>query len=476
MSDQMKKKQRIQLVPGAHIPCLRIWCGACRTMTKVCRKSDGDPLPLSQCENIHALQYKFVAFVPGTKQRIVRSLGKDFNEAVKQVAILRQQLENGTIEVVQKKAALPEKETPVRAIASTKPELLTHLLGKHLSMLQGEGIAPHLVVSRSKGHLTDVKNCYKQFCVALSNAGYDLGSFRLSDISDEAVGAYHNFLIVKGLSNASYNRFFSHLTTFASWCAREGYGDVKRFFERVPRKTVTPRPEVIAKEEFEKVLSVVSHEHGFQYGIGKKKETRNHFREYLVSAFRFALYTGRRLEEIITVRFSNVHTDENGNPLYVTFTDHKVSRILHVEPGQERVVHTPVTKEIAAFLNEQGFQQKRNTDDFILAPEVTQNRVSSMRLAISRGFSHFWKVAYPDATREISFKALRKTHLTNLAIRMGKDVRSVSGHSSEQVLRYYVDAKQVAIAESLRDFSVFGKEEELKTQRKSRGTSQSIER
>lgn len=475
----MKKKNHIQLVPNAHIPCMRIWCGHCKTMVKTCRENGKE---LSQCEH-DQLQYRFVAFIPGTKTRIVRSVGKEFNSAVKQVAILRQQLADGEIQHSTANQKQLSKETPVRqnppqVSPQTKPVLLTHVFGKYLATLKGEGVPNHMKLVRSKSHTSDVKNCFNQFCLALTKKKYDLRSFQLTDVSNDAIGVFHDWLISKEYSDTTYNRFFSHLGTFASWAEREEYGDIKKYIDRVQRKTVTPHPEIITNPEFEKLLSVISYENGFQYGIGKRKETRNHFRGFLVPSFICAAITGRRVEEILTCRFSDVHTDEHGRPVYITFTDHKVSRILHVAPGEEREVHTPATNEIRAFLNAQGFQKKKSTNDFILSPEIVHNRIASMRMAISRGFSHYWKVAYPDSTREVSFKTLRKTYLTKLAIRMGKEnVPGVSGHSSQQILKNYINEEQVAIAASLDNFSVLGKGAALKAQRKkSRNNQLTIER
>lgn len=468
----MKKKNVIQL-KKARVPHLRVWCNECHTMVKACRKNSKE-VPLSRCEKIHALQYRFVAFVPGTKQRIVRSLGRDFNEAVKQVAILKQQLESGNIDVAPKKPSLqPVVNGAPQYMNQAKPELLSHLFGKYLATLKGEGVASHLKLVRSKSHVNDVKNCFRQVILALKAAGCDVSNFRLADLSDTAVGKIHDHLIVKGYSNTVYNRFFSHLTTFATWCEGEEYGNVKRFFERVPRKNVTPSVEIISAKEYEQTLDAISYENGWEHGIGKDKQRRNNFRSYLVSAYRFAL-TGRRLEEIIMARFSDIHSDASGKPLVIEFTDYKVSRILHAAPGEERKVYSPVTNEISKFLYEQGFEQKRGTNAFIIAPEITHNRVALMKLALTRGFSHFWKVAHPDKSVK-TFKVLRKVVMTALKIKMRGDITAVSGHAGEQVLRHYIDEKQVAIADSLRDFSVFGESEESKKQQ-TKSKLRSIER
>lgn len=448
---------------------MRIWCGHCKTMVKTCQSK-----PLSECSHIEKLQYRFVGFIPGTKKRIVRSLGTDFSEAVKQVATLRQKLDAGEIE-----ERLPKRQTTIAEApvphTGAKPELLVHTFGKYLATLKGEGVAPHLRLIRSKSHISDVKSCFKNFVLALHAARIDTTQFKLNEINDNVVGKFHDYLIEKGYSDSVYNRWFSTLTTFASYAESEEYGNVKRFFERVPRKTITPRPEVITKEEFQKVLSVITYENGFQKGIGKHERTRNHFRPYLITAFRFAL-TGRRLEELIMARFSDVHCDPNGKPLLIEFTDFKVSRILHTAEGKERKLHSPVTNQISRFLYEQGLQEKRNSNEFIIAPEITSNRVPTVKSALSRGFSHFWKVAHPDKPLK-TFKVLRKVVMTALKIRMGADIRPISGHSGEQVLRNYIDEKQVALASSLEDFTVFGDgEEEIIQSKKQQKKKLTIER
>lgn len=469
----MKKRQHIQLVPGTKLKYFRIWCSYCKTVVKTCKANNGSAL--KQCPHIERLSYRFVGFLPGTRQRIVRSLGTNFAEAVKQVATLKQQLENGSFELDREKSKENMPAAPIQKSSDAKPELLAHIFGRYLATLRGEGVAGHLRLVRSKSHVNDVKDTFKHFLLAMQKSKVSVDGLHLPDINDTLIGYFHDHLIERKYSENTYNRKFSHLTTFALWAERENYGNIRRFFEKVPRKTVTPRPEIITAEEFSKTISAISYENGWQVGIGKRKAKRNLYREYLIPAFRFALITGRRLEELITAKFSDVTTDEKGTPQFITFTDHKVNHILHIQPGQERKLFTPAHKEIQDFLISQGYG-KRSTDDFILAPELTHRRIAVMRQDLSRAFTHFFRIANPECTREVSFKTLRKTYLTNLAIHTGKDITPVSGHADTGVLKHYLNEKQLALAESLKDFSVFGKEEELKIARNKRNNDKSIER
>lgn len=469
----MKTKKHIDLKKKVQVPYLRRWCAECKTMINaVCLKNGKT---IAECECPEKISFRYVRFVPGEKRRIVRALGKDFNRALKQAATLNERIENGEFnsgtDLQTQNTANNTKQIATTAAVQNKPETFLHLSAKYIATLSGQGVAPHLRVVRSKNHINSVKDTIKHLVLAIRDAGFDPKDFRIEEISDDVVGKLHERLVAKGYSPSTYNRTFSHLVTFCSWAEREGYPSAKRFFEKVPRQTITPRPEVLTAEEFSKTLAAISYENGWQYNIGKRKEKRNLYRDYLSDAFRFAL-TGRRLEELIMARFSDIHCDEQGRPVLIAFTDYKVSRILHVAPGQERRVYSPVTKEIESFLYEQGFEQKKGTDEFIIATELTHNRVATMKLVLTRGFSHFYKVAHPDSTREISFKHIRKTVLTALAIRMGRDITTVSGHSGTGVLKHYLNEKQIALADSLNDFSVFGKEEALKKQRTQSQTKQ----
>ena len=453
----MKKRTHIELPSGSKVPCLHVWCNRCKSQITSCRENNNSPL--RSCAHIEDLRYRIVCHIPGERprKRVVRILDTmSFTQAMKQVALLKEQIAAGLYAPVSNEHLAPVLKSASEQNTSAKPERFIDVFGLYLASLAGEGVAPHLRVVRSKGHINDSKNCGKHFCLALKRAGIDATQFRLSEINDTIIGHFHEYIIAKGYGNVTYNRFFSVLATFAKYAADEGYANVKHYFDKVPRKAVIPTPEIISAEAFEKTIAAVSYDNGWQT-IGKTQKRRNVFRSYSVPAFIFAAITGRRLEELLTCTWNDVFTDEEGRIRYVQFTDHKVSRIMRVDKGAERKVFTPANDEIISFLQTQGYGT-RPGDDYILAPEITHNRVATMHKTILRGFSHFFKVAHSDAEQSLSFAALRKTYLTRLAMYMGKDVTAVSGHAGTDVLKHYLSEKQIALGEKLKDFSVFAKQ------------------
>lgn len=449
----MKQRTHIELPNRSKVPCLHIWCMHCKTQVTACKHNNNSPL--KSCAHITKLRYRIVCHIPGEmpRRRVVRILEtKSFTEAMKQVALLKEQIAAGSVQAVPEKETMPVRQVPVPP--TEKPERFIDVFGLYLSSLAGEIGPQHLRVVRSKGHIADSKNSGKHFCLALKRAGINPMQFRLDQINDEIVGHFHEYIISKGYGNVTYNRFFSVLATFAKYGADEGYANVKPYFDKVSRKAVIPTPEIITAEQFEKTIAATTYENGWQI-VGKEKKRRNVFRSYSIPAFQFAVVTGRRLEELLTCTWNDVFTDEAGEIRYIQFTDHKVSRIMRVEKGAERKVFTPANEEIISFLHSQGYGTHAG-GAYILASEITNNRIATMHKTILRSFAHFFKVAHPDQAEQLSFSALRKTYLTQLAMYMGKDVTAVSGHSGTDVLKHYISEKQLALSEQLKDFSVFG--------------------
>jgi hypothetical protein len=112
-----------------------------------------------------------------------------------------------------------------------------------------------------------------------------------------------------------------------------------------------------------------------------------------------------------------------------------------------------------SLLNELGYEKYKDTDKFILAPEIKNERNRVMADCLSRGFTHYYDQL--NTGRKLTFKSLRKTYITNLQIYFSGngDTKSITGHSDNQVIeRNYIDKKE--IAKAAQGFKVFSKEGE----------------
>jgi integrase len=185
------------------------------------------------------------------------------------------------------------------------------------------------------------------------------------------------------------------------------------------------------------------------------------YQSWLADGIRLALETGRRREEIITLKYNDIIDDGNGNFL-IKVEDYKVNRIKNrLTEKVKSYIYIPVTESLRSLLNELGYDKYKRTENFILAPEVNINRTRFMSDALSRGFSHYYDQL--DTGKELTFRCLRKTYITNLSLFMGGNARAITKHSDETVIeKYYLD-KQV-LAKAAQGFSVFSKEIERKNE------------
>src|SRR5574337_209976 len=163
-----------------------------------------------------------------------------------------------------------------------------------------EGVVPaHLVRPRSDDHIRNIALAIETLCICLQQSGIEVSSFKLSSLSDREVGLFHSYLL--------------------------------------------------ETKKFSKLLSLVTYDNGFQYYPDKVKDTRNVFRDYLVSGYKLGILTGRRREELISMRYDSIKEDENKNPVFIKVIDFKVSRIQNLQ-GNEKKVFVPVTKQLRDFL------------------------------------------------------------------------------------------------------------------------------
>ena len=87
-----------------------------------------------------------------------------------------------------------------------------------------------------------------------------------------------------------------------------------------------------------------------------------------------------------------------------------------------------------------------------------------MKKFLTKAFSHYWKQLEYSKTKNASIKTLRKTYLSSLAGAIGiSNARVISQHSDTKVLSDHYVSDQV-IGATVKNFSVFPKEEERKAE------------
>ena len=313
-------------------------------------------------------------------------------------------------------------------------------------------------------------------CLRINN--HDPDELKMEDMTSHLVGEVCEYLENKGLSNRSYNKkigFFSYLW---NWHFKANNIISVNHFEKVKKKPLNPNPQAITYKEYVDLIKIITKENGIkQYEKGVKPK-RNLYRSWLENSVKLGILGGFRREELLSLRNSDVVIEPDGG--YIKCFDIKTNlKQNRFKDEEKKIKYIPLTSSLMEALLEMGYS--KDSDDFILAPEITENRKKVMCDDMSRGFSHYYDQL--QTGRKLTFKSLRKKYITSLKIHLGtNNVKDSSGHSNDSVIdNFYIDKAEFAKSIS-RTFNVFSKEiqrnselEHLRKETKSQSQNKEIE-
>lgn len=444
----------LHIPPNKKWKGLTVFCYRCNTtVSDICKQSKKS---IKQCRNGDKHFFKVVIGIPGTNQRQTKKLEtRDINEAIQQAIDFEREVKSGK----QQSSRIQEKNKRDRAESANRPHLLIHALARYIGWLHNEGVPTHLQEERSAGHIKDVERAFRLLVECLRNNQYDLNRFTVEDINDDMIGKVYEYLLnKKEFGNRSFNKYLSYYTSFLNQHMKEYNVPMRNWFERVKRKKVYTNPEAITHKEFIDLLQIITPERGertYESGVKRKRQL---YRPWLKDGFQLGLFTGRRREEIISLKFSDYVKKTDGTE-YIQVEDFKVNRIHNRNGEEKKYIYIPVTHELRELLLHLGLAEKEGSDSYILAPEIVKHRVKSMSDALSKGFSHYYDQL--QTGRKLTFKCLRKTYITNLSLFMGGNAKAITQHSGDAVIEQHYLDKQ-ALVNAAQRFAVFQREEERK--------------
>lgn len=458
----MENISPLYIPPTKRVKGLVVYCYKCKTnMTDTC-KATGKLLKLCQHGDKHV--FKVYVSVPGTKneRRTKKLETRDINEAMKQAIDFEQAVKRNND---QRETGRGIKEKKNEKIYRQRmPNNIINSMGRYIGYMYNDSeIVPEFKKKiRTKKHIEDIERNFKYFVICLKKNGYNPNQIMVDEIDDLVIGQFHDYILKDlNLSNSSYNRAMTELTSFYNYLINEGC-QIRNPFKSIPRKQVNSNIETITKEEYNRLLEIIQ-----KAELGK--QTLNNgvvkylHKPWMKDAVELGLLTGRRTEEIAQMRWNNIFADEQGNLLYIKATDFKVSRQKGLEIDNPKLIYVPVSEELKDLLFRIGYEKYRNNDKYILAPEEKMKR-ETINKFITHSFPHYYKQLGTE--RDLSFKCLRKTYISNLTSYLGIDnARLITKHSGTQVMEnHYIDMK--VIVQTAQNFKMFdhanGRQNEIK--------------
>ncbi len=373
-------------------------------------------LGVKSCKYIDKHRYNLTVCIPNTKNRRMKIVDTT-------------KFEHALIEMDKFKTTLKAQGYHKVNCVKQNPVNLTFLdyATAYLNSMSGENTPAILIRLKSKSHIDDSQRAILRFGTVLKKAGYSYETIKLEEITDIEVSLYHEFLLGElKMKPRTYNKYITAMRTLYNWCARvKDYKGSNPFNHVELRNNVRKEKSIVTKEEFGKLLEVVTLENGVD-----TKTKRNHYKKWLTAAYRLALETGLRREELIRLKWSDViPLDEN--KLVFRINNLKVNRIMTGESDGQYIKSIPVTKSLMVLLMELGYTEKKNTNVCIIDwPESM--KINHIMNILTKSFSHYIKFA---TDRKLEFKDLRKTYITHLTMALGSNARLFTGHSNDAILK-----------------------------------------
>lgn len=422
------------MVPHLRIPKskaikgLFVYCNTCKSIvTNKCLKTNGS---IDFCPNSERHVFKVVVYIPGTKKTRTRILEtRDVDEAVIEAIQFEKYLKDNNY----------ENESQEEKIS--KPQLLIDCMSLYIDYLNNVDIPVYRQKIRSAGHINEVERYFRYFIECLKQNKIDYSNFGIREIREKVLGLFYKYIREeKNYNNVSYNKVITIMKGFFNFLIEGSGYEMRNPFKQMKRMSVRPVIDTITEEEYNALLEKI--ESGTSKQILSTGEKKYHYHTWLKFSIQLGLFTGRRRDEIINLKYSDIRYDKDGNLLYIESEDQKVNKAKgNTSETSKKLVYIPVTKKLKELLSDNGLEKYKETDFYLVYPEKKDFR-ETLKNQMSKGFSHYYKQL--NTGRNLTYKCLRKTYITHLALSLGLNARVITRHSGDDVLiKHYIDRKLV---------------------------------
>lgn len=421
---------KLELPKNKRIKGLYIFCNCCN-------KKFSKP---HVCEGSGDRQvYKVIITIPGTTKVKTKILDtRNLDEAIKLTLDFENELKSNNYH-------LPE----ITEVTDNKPQDLIGCIGMYIDYLENQNVWKHQERIRSKEHIKQVVRYLKRFTEALKLSGVNLNGLLIKNITNQHVSVYHDYILkMQDFSNRTYNRHMDTISELFQYLIDIKQYDLVNLFgsNNTKRRRINTRIESVSLKEFKQLLASLSYENGIQiFSTGEKK---NLYFDWLKDAFELGLYTGRRRDEIVNMKFSDI-IEQDGVPTVIKTPDYKYNYRNNLFKEEEKKFnYSPVIYDLNLFLTKIGYYKYKGTDRYLIAPDSKLTR-ASIKDKMSKAFSHFYSKLGSD--KQLQFKHLRKTYITRLNHFTNGKAETITGHSGQGIImKNYHD--QTVFNNVLKDF------------------------
>jgi integrase len=396
---------------------IKLFCRTCRVDNPKCSHHD-------------RIIYRVRVHVPGTTKDIKSKMlsATNYEDAVAETIEFEKELKSNGYETIIPKVDEGNDFSVLGAIV------------KYNQYLNGISQYSHLRKDVSKGHIDEMIRFCRFFAKILKH-NYNIERMRIVDVSQQDVADFYVWA-EEHYSPKTFNKCLAGLKGFFDFLIEVEEVEMKNPFRKYVRKFV-PQSDImtINKDEFELIIQAVDNYSPYCV-LGGKGERKNLYRPYLKDGFKLFLLSGGRREEVVDLKWSSIFESDNKIKFF-RIENLKVSRIMKKETVYKYI---PITDDLFDFLKELGYEEKRNTDEYILFPQRYE-KTKTMMDVLSKSFTHY-RIG-SGIEKEISLSDLRKTYISWVNNQLGDNTGLVTSHSTNQVLeKFYLDPKILTAIET----------------------------
>lgn len=384
-------------------------------------------------------KYKAIVKINGSrKTRDLKTL--EYDDAIKELLEFKHELSNPIkLKVIEEKVAI-------------EYDLFTDFLFMYSDWLENVGVPKHEQKVRSAKYIKETVGYIVRLRDFLEANGQDLNKLTIYQVDKYMLGGYYEHLEKTINSNSTFNHNLRALKNFYNFLINEKELVIQNIPKKMRLKYENPNPTSIEDEDFLKLLSVITKEDSIE--VLKSGSKKNRFRPYTKDGIELAAYTGMRLEEVTSLKYSDIVVDSNGELEYLIGTDLKFERAHNWDNTKAtKTVYIPISNELKDLLKRLNYQGNIGVDKYLIADNGNIDR-KSLAKQLSHSFTFYRRKA--NLSDDFSIKHLRKTFLTKLHLQTGLTESMGYQKTSSVILKNYIDKRAVVKEANKRGFSFFG--------------------
>ncbi|MFZ4680629.1 MAG: tyrosine-type recombinase/integrase [Flavobacterium sp.] len=345
---------------------------------------------------------------------------------------------------------------PIELNTNLKPneekfELFTDFMFMYSDWLENIGVPRHEQKIRSEKYIKETVGYINKFGSFLKKNGGDLSKLTIYQIDKFMLGKYYEYLEETYKSHATFNHNLRALKNFYNFLTIEKELVIPNVPKKMKLKYENPNPTSISDQDFLKLLSVITEKDSIE--ILKSGAKKNRYRPYTKDGIELCAYTGMRLEEVTSLKYSDIVIDTDGELECIIGTDLKFERAHNWDKTKAtKSVYIPISNELKELLERLDYKSNLGVNKYLIADDMNIDR-KTLAKQLSHSFTFYRRQA--KLGDDFSIKHLRKTFLTKLHLQTGLTESMGYQKTASVVLKNYIDKKAVVKEANKRGFRYF---------------------